>query len=175
MRAQKMKMVDQSGRLFGKFNVIDFSALAMLLLVALGILLVQSGLYRTSGQQVKGESDIEYTIALRNVKTFQPDLFKKGNQLSITIRNQPRGNVLITDSQVTPKKMVVPSGQSYQVINDPIDTNGFDYIVKLRDHAVITGDGYVTNGIKVKIGLPIEVEGFNYRLPAVIADIREVK
>lgn len=171
-------LIDPSGRLFGKLNVIDFTMLFFLFLVAAGILLVQSGFYKTSGQQVKGESDILYTISLHGIKTMRPDLFKKGNALSITIRNQPRGNVLIVDSQMTPKRIIIPMASGspgYQVIADPIEPNSYDYTVHLRDHALITGDGYVTNGIKVKIGLPIDVEGFNYRLPAVISDIQEVK
>jgi hypothetical protein len=55
-------IIDPSGKLFGKVNVIDFGGMALALLVTLGIMAVQSGMYKTSGQVIKGEGDIQYTI-----------------------------------------------------------------------------------------------------------------
>jgi hypothetical protein len=167
--------MDDSGRLFGKINLIDFSALLVLLLAAVGVIAVQSGWHQTSGQVVKGETDIEYTVMLYNLRTLQPDLFKPGKTLSITIRNQPRGEVKIVNASYERKKSAVPlsSGQ-VNVIDDPTQPNAYDYRITLRDHALISHEGYVTEGIKVKIGLPIEVEGFNYRVNGIISDVREV-
>lgn len=167
-------MLDASGRLFGKINILDFSLLIVLFFVAVGIIAVQSGWHKTSGQVIKGETDIEYTVLLRNLKTLQPDLFHPGKKLSITIRNQPRGEVMIVDSKVSPKKLVVPKANGdYNLIDDPADQYGYDYLIRLRDHALISQEGYVTEGIKVKIGLPIEVEGFNYRVTGIIANVVE--
>lgn len=167
--------VDETGRLFGKVNVIDAALMGLLFLVALGIIAVQSGWHQTSGQVVKGEADIRYTVLLRNVKTLSPNLFEVGKTLSMTIRNQPRGKVKIVDVKRTPRKLVVPSGSGFQVIDDPVDLNGYDYLVTVEDHATVTEDGYVTEGVKVKIGSNIDVEGFNYRLSGLIADIQAVK
>jgi hypothetical protein len=166
--------IDQSGKLFGKINIIDFSGLALALLVAIGIIAVQSGMHRTSGQ-IKGEGDIHYTIYIRNLKTLQPDLFVPGKKLSITIRNQPRGEVTIVDAKHTPKRFsyMLPNG-TLKTMEDPADPYGYDYLVTLKDHALFSKDGYVTEGIKVKIGLGIEVEGHDYRVPGAIIDIKEV-
>lgn len=168
-------MIDAQGRLFGRINVFDAATLLMLFLVALGILLVQSGAHVTSGQVVEGKTDIDVTLFLRNVKTLEPQLFKAGESLHITVRNQPRGNVEILNSTVTPKQALVglPNGKA-ALVNDAADPYGYDYLVTIRDHAVVTQDGYVTNGIKVKVGMPIEVEGFSYRLPALVASIQPV-
>lgn len=167
-------LMNSSGQVFGRFNLIDFSALLLALLATLGILLVQSGLYRTSGQVIKGEGDIVYTVYVRNLKSLSPDLFVPGKKLSITIRNQPRGAVQILQAQNTPKRtsFMLPNGQ-LKTLADPADPYGYDSLVTLKDHALFTEDGYVTEGIKVKIGLPIEVEGRNYRVPGVIVDVRE--
>ncbi len=166
--------IDSNGRLFGKVNVIDFSLLATLFLVALGIIAVQSGWHQTSGQVVKGETDILYTVVLRNVQTLKPDLFQPGQKLSMTIRNQPRGSVLITDVKRIPRKMILPNhAGGYQVVDDPLDHHGYDYQITVRDHALITADGYVTEGVKVKIGMSIEVEGFDYRIAGLIANVQE--
>jgi hypothetical protein len=167
-------IIDPSGRLFGKINIIDFGGLALALLVTLGIMAVQSGMYKTSGQVIKGEGDIQYTIYIRNLKTMQPELFVPGKKLSITIRNQPRGEVSIVSVKQTPKhsSFMLPSGE-LKTVTDPADPLGNDYLVTLRDHALFTQDGYVTEGIKVKIGLNIEVEGKNYRVPGMIIGVEE--
>lgn len=166
--------MDEHGKLFGKVNVIDFGLLGALFLVAIGIIAVQSGWHQTSGQVIKGEADIHYTVLLRNFKTLQPDLFEPGKTLSITIRNQPRGHVRILDVQRTPKQLAVPTlTGKVNVVDDPADAYGYDYLIRLQDHALVTQDGYVTEGVKVKIGMPIEVEGFNFRVNGIIADVQE--
>lgn len=167
-------LINQSGQLFGRINLIDFLGLALALLVAVGIIAVQSGMYRTSGQVIKGEGDIQYTILIRNLKTLQPDLFVPGKKLSITIRNQPRGEVPIVsvDRHAKRTSYMLPSGE-LKTVEDPADPNGYDYLVTLKDHATFTNDGYVTEGIKVKIGLSIEVEGKNYRVPGIIVAVNE--
>lgn len=167
--------INQSGQLFGKINIIDFMGLALCLLISLGLIAVQSGWHQTSGQMIQGEGDIQYTILIRNLKTLQPDLFKSGQKLSITIRNQPRGEVQITDVKATPRKtsFMGPDGK-LRTVEDPADPYGYDYLITLRDHAIFSKEGYVTAGIKVKIGLSIEVEGKNYRMPGTIVDVREL-
>lgn len=169
-----MMFMNQSGQLFGRINVIDFLGFGLAGLATLGILLVQSGFYQTSGQVIKGEGDIQYTVYIRNLKTLQPNLFVPGKKLSITIRNQPRGAVAITHVQQTPKRssFMLPNG-TLKTLTDPADPYGYDYLVTLKDHALFTEDGYVTEGIKVKMGLNIEVEGKNYRVPGMIVDVRE--
>lgn len=164
--------IDQSGKLFGKINIIDFGGVALALLAAVGIMAVQSGMYQTSGQMIRGEGDIHYTVYIRNLKTMQPELFAPGKKLSITIRNQPRGEVMIVDVKKKPKQssFMLPNG-SLKTVEDPADPYGYDYLITLKDHALFSKDGYVTEGIKVKIGLGIEVEGQNYRVPGAIVDI----
>ena len=161
--------IDDSGRLFGKVNVIDFGFLAVVLLAAVGLLAVQSGWHKTSGQMIQGEADIHYTFQLRNVKTLHPnDMFKPGDSLSMTIRNQPRGSVQITDVKMNPKHILIGNGQ---LVPDTSDPNGYDYLVTVKDHATVTSDGYVTEGVKVKTGMSIDVESPNYRLSGIIIDV----
>lgn len=169
-------IIDPSGKLFGKINIIDFGGIALALMATLGIMAVQSGMYQTSGQVIKGEGDIHYTIYIRNLKTLQPALFVPGKKLSITIRNQPRGEVLIESVKQTPRRTsyMLPNG-TLKTMEDPADPFGNDYLVTLKDHALFTNDGYVTEGIKVKIGLNIEVEGKNYRVPGMIIDVAEAQ
>jgi hypothetical protein len=162
-------------KVMARLNGVDWVIMSTVFLAVLGILAVQSGWHKTSGEAIKGETDIQYTVLLRNLKTLEPKLFVPGENLSITIRNHPRGKVKIVESQFNPKKLVVPMADGgYKLIDDPADTNGYDYLVTLKDHALVGEEGYVTEGIKVKIGLPIEVEGFNYRVNGVIVSVKDL-
>jgi len=165
-----------TGAWLKRFNAVDIALMSVLVLVAVGIIVVQSGLHQTSSQVVDGEADIEYTVMLRNIKTLNPNgLFKMGQELALTIRNQPRGKVEVVALRQKPKQIVVtkPDG-NLLVIPDPDDWLGFDYLVKFRDHAKLTDDGYVANGIKIKTGMKITVEGFDFQLPGVIVDVGRV-
>ena len=48
----------------------------------------------------------------------------------------------------------------------------YDAVVTLIDDAKITKDGAVVGGNKIKIGLPIVLEGFNYRLGGTISNVQ---
>ncbi len=158
---------------FRRFNWVDVALVAVLVLVAVGIIGVQSGLYQTSSEVIEGEADIEYTVMLRNVKTLNPNaLFKRGQQLALTIRNQPRGKVEVVALRQKPKQTLVPKGDgTFALIQDPDDWFGFDYLVKFKDHATLTSEGYVANGIKIKTGMRILVEGFDFQFPGVIVAV----
>jgi Domain of unknown function (DUF4330) len=157
-----------------RWNPIDTGVTVTALCVALGITASQLGWHKTSGQVIKGETDIHYQIVIRNLKTLRPDILQAGKTLSITIRNQPRGDVKIVDVKHNVKRTLLQTpgkGAGFSVIDDPVDNYGHDFLVTLRDHAQITEDGYVTEGIKVKIGLPIEIEGFDYRVNGSIVNV----
>jgi len=159
---------------WSKINWLDAATVGLIALASLGIIAVQAGWHQTSGKMITGQGDVEYTILIRNLKTLQPKLFTPGEKLSITIRNQPRGEVAITQVKDTARKASFMSpGGSLKTMEDPADPYGHDYLVTLRDHALFSPEGYVVEGIKVKIGLAIEVEGFNYRVPGVIVDVHE--
>ncbi len=169
-------MLNSSGKLFGKINVIDFSLAFFLVLVALGLIAVQSGFHRTSGQMIEGETDLEYVVFLRHVQALDPQgIFKAGEKVSISIRNRPRGKVEILEVLYKPEQLILPTDKGkYQVLTDPTAPNSYDFLLKLKDHALITKDSYVTNGVKVKTGMKLTLEGFNFRLPGIISDVRKV-
>jgi hypothetical protein len=167
-----------TNRLLPRFNPIDMGVLLTGLCVALGITASQLGWHKTSGQMITGETDIRYQIVVRNLKTLRPSILQAGKTLSITIRNQPRGDVRITEVKHMVKRTLLQTpghGPGYQVIDDPVDLYGHDYLVTVQDHALVTKDGFVTEGIKVKIGLPIEIEGFDYRVNGSIVDVNVVE
>ncbi len=169
-------MLDSSGKLFGKINVIDFSLVFFLVLIALGIIAVQSSLHQTSGQIIEDETDIQYVVYLRHVQAIAPqELFKVGEKISISIRNRPRGKVELLEVLYKPEQIILPTDKGkFQILADPTSPNSYDFLLKLKDHAVVTKDSYVTNGVKVKTGMKLTLEGFNFRLPGIISDVRKI-
>lgn len=171
-----MAILDKSGKLFGRINIIDFVFGLSVLLGVLGVFLVQSGLHVTSGQVVEGETDILIAVQIPKLTTLDPKLFVPGEKTAITIRNQPRGDVLIDKVETAPTKMTVfSSAGEALLIDDLAMANSFDNTLWLRDHAKITKDGYVTEGVKVKVGLPIELEGFKYRVYGKIVNVKALQ
>ena len=73
------------------------------------------------------------------------------------------------------RKAMVPSinpKKPYLLVNDDTSPYQYDYLVKVVDLAKITKDGdAVVGGNKVKIGLPITLEGAKYKLNGVISNI----
>ena len=61
--------------------------------------------------------------------------------------------------------------QPFAIIDDPVQPFQYDLIVSLKDNAKITDDGAVVGGNKIKIGMPIVLEGFNYRLGGTVSNV----
>lgn len=165
-------LLDEQGRLFGKWNLIDTLVGVTLVLVAAGVVAVQSGWHRTSGQMVSGETDLELTVQLFNVRMQRTDMFEPGKPVALTVRNRPRGNVTLLASQVERRKALAPKGGGYELVDDPTMSSAYDVTLRLKDHALVTPDGYVSSGVKIKIGMPIDIEGFDYRMSGFMTDIR---
>lgn len=147
-----------------RWNWLDTGIVALLGLSLLGVVLVQSGQHQTSAERIEGETDVLMTVWIHNTTLQMPHLFKAGEDATLTIRNQPRGTLKIVSATEKQRQIVVPQAQGYQLVDDPTMPDTRDYWITLQDKALVTTDGYVSNGIKLKAGLPIEIEGFAYRL-----------
>ncbi len=166
--------IDPQGRLWGRLSVVDMALGGFLLLLALGILAVQSGIQTTSGAVVEGETDLTYTVLLRHVSVLHPErLFKPGSSVNMMIRNQPRGKVPVVSATFQPVRHVVPKADgSFVMIPDPRLPDTYDFRVTLSDHALQTANGYVAHGIKLKTGMKLLLEGRAYQVPGVMIDIQ---
>ena len=62
------------------------------------------------------------------------------------------------------------------VVTDPAHPWQFDFVVTLEDTVKFTNEGeYVVGGNKLKVGLPIVLEGKDYRFNGVISSILSVE
>jgi ribosomal protein S1 len=168
-----MPLLDTNGRLFGKFNVLDAGLVLLLAIGALGVFLVQSNLHATSKAMVQGETDIDIRVMF-TLRSEDAQLLKAGEMTNITIRNQPRGEVKILDVQKAPVQVMLAVNGKPTAVTDTTEKNVQSYWVTLRDHATITKEGYVAEGVKIKVGVPVDLEGFKYFVHGGIVDVRPV-
>ena len=65
-------------------------------------------------------------------------------------------------------------GKKFVTVDDASMPGIYDALVTLNDTAKITKDGAVVGGNKIKIGLPITIEGKDYRFAGVVSDLKVV-
>lgn len=174
--SNKLGWLDSEGRVFGKINIVDAAVGLLLVLAIVGVVLIKSKGHITASHVAKADVDIKVYVQVSSLKTMKKDLFKPGETTSITIRNQPRGDVRIDTVKTEPYQVTLMGAGGRPVsVPDTSEPNSMNYYLTLLDHATETPDGYVTEGVKVKVGLPIELEGFDYRVTGKIVDVKAIK
>ncbi|MGH1396478.1 MAG: DUF4330 domain-containing protein [Trichormus sp.] len=173
-----MTILDSKGRLFGKINILDLFAGLVILLVIIGIF-VFPGTGGSIAQVGAKKTPIEVDLVVRGLNVRDPQQlseqgFKTGGKTKVIIRNQPYGEIGIKSVQVLPRTLTVgqPDG-SVKELPDPRSNNfSTDMLLTLEGQAEVTKDGPVLGNSKVKIGMPFELEGFNYNFNASVIDVR---
>lgn len=173
-----MAMLDSKGRLFGKVSILDLGAALVILLVLVGIFFFPgtSGSVAQVGVTTK---PVEVDLVVRGLNVRDPERlfnegFRKGGKTNVIIRNQPHGQIDIKSINMLPRTMLVPQPDgSLKEIPDP-RSNQFstDMLLTLGGKAQITESGPVIGNSKLKIGTPVELEGFNYNFNASVIDVR---
>lgn len=174
-----MSILDSKGRLFGKVSILDLGAASVILLVVVGIFFFPgSGSVAQVGTTTK---PIEVDLLVRGLNLRNPQALlsspqglKAGEKANIIIRNQPHGNLEIKSVKSLPRTALVPQPDgSVKALVDPrTDQYSTDMLLTVGGKAQITDNGPVLGNSKLKIGIPIELEGFNYDFNAIVIDVR---
>jgi hypothetical protein len=172
-----MRILDSRGRLFGKISILDLGALCVILLAIVGIFFFPG----TNGSvaQVKETKPVEVDLLIRGLSVGDPDglikKFQADKKANIVIRNQPHGQVDIKKVEELPKTILAtqPDG-SVKELPDPRDKSSYslDMIMTIGGQAQITKDGVVLGNEKIKIGVPVRLEGFEYEFNASVIGVR---
>lgn len=172
-----MTILDSKGRLFGKVSILDLGAALVILLVLVGIFFYPgTGSVAQVGVTTK---PVEVDLIVRGLNVRDPQQlfnqgFREGGKTNIIIRNQPHGEIGIKSVKQLPRTLVLPQPDgSAKELPDP-RSNQFstDLLLTLGGNAEITDTGAVIGNSKLKIGTPIELEGFNYDFNATVIDVR---
>ncbi|MBD2181827.1 DUF4330 domain-containing protein [Planktothrix sp. FACHB-1355] len=171
------KILDSQGRLLGKLSILDVGAAIVILLVIVGIFFFPG----TSGSVAQlgvATRPVEVDVVVRGLSIRNPQelikQFQTKKKTNIIIRNQPYGQVDIKAVKELPRTVVVPQPDgSVKALPDPRkDTFSTDMVITLTGKAQITNNGPVLGNNKIKVGMPIELEGFDYDFNSSVIDVR---
>lgn len=151
--------------------------IAVIAVVAIGAL-AYLGKNKFAKSPVEATKKIAFQVMMKSVSVTdtQPP-FKIGDESFITIRNVPYTKLEIIDVAFQPKKTMLPVNDAQQpfiVVDDYSQPYQYDFVVSLIDDAKITKDGPVVGGNKIKIGMPIVLEGFNYRIGGTVSNVQVI-
>lgn len=153
-------------------HVIIVVIIAIIVIGALAYL----GKNKFSKSPVEATKKIAFQVMMKSVSVTdtQPP-FKIGDESFITIRNVPYTKLEIIDVAFQPKKTMIPvnnAKQPFIIADDYSQPYQYDFVVSLIDDAKITKDGPIVGGNKIKIGMPIVLEGFNYRISGTVSNVQ---
>lgn len=172
-----MKILDTQGRIFGKFSILDLGAALVILLVIVGIFFFPgtSGSLAQVGVPTK---PVEVDVVVRGLSIRQPQNlmkeFQTKKKTNVIIRNQPYGQVDVKAVRELPRTIIVPQPDgTAKAVPDPRQDNfSTDMLITLTGKAQITKNGPVLGNSKLKVGTPVELEGFDYNFNASVIDVR---
>ena len=159
-----------------KLKLTDFIIIGIIfVLVVIGTLAVFKK-KNFANLPIEKETKINFEVFFRGVTisdTVAP--FKAGEDAFITIRNVPYTKLKIVAMDGRPRMTILPAKnkEGFVITQDVSMPNMYDLIVKLEDTAKKTPDGYVAGGNKIKMGIPVVIEGEKYKYTGVISNVYE--
>ena len=130
---------------------------------------------QTADKQIEATSKITFQVFIRGVTLTGSEIPLKADEKTfISIRNVPYSDLDILNVKAERKKVVLPtmSNKKFLVVEDVSQANMYDITVTLTDTAKITKDGAVVGGNKIKMGLPITLEGKDYKFNGTVSDLK---
>ena len=162
--------------IFGKFNIIDIVIVIGVIAALIVGVYTMKHFRQTADKQIEATSPITFQVFLRGVTVTGEEFpINKGDRTFITIRNVPYTELNVIDITSNPRQTALATSKNekqYILVNDPTQTAVYDAIVTITDTAKITKDGAVVGGNKIKMGLPVTLEGENYKFNGTISDVR---
>ena len=158
-----------------KIKPIDFIIIAGIIIALIVGFLTFTHVRQTADKRIEATSKIRFQVYVRGVTLTGNDIpMHKDETTFISIRNVPYTDLNIVDVKADRKKIVLPTFNNKKVIvvEDVSQASLYDVIITLEDTAKITKDGAVVGGNKIKIGLPITLEGDDYKLTGIVSSIQ---
>lgn len=160
-----------------KLKLTDYIIILLLIILAIvgGLSVFKKKNF--SNLPIEKETLIHFDVFFRGITlTSMQEPFKKDDNAFITIRNVPYTKLKIVDTIGQPRMMAIPSNnkEGFIVKQDVSVPNLFDFVVRLEDKAKKTPDGYVAGGNKIKMGIPVVIEGETYKYTGTISNVVEI-
>ena len=163
---------------FKKIKKLDIIILICIILIGTFAYFAKFNTHKIGKNPVQREQKVAIQVFFKNLIISDNKIpFKISEKAFITIRNVPYTSLNIVNVNYDEKKAIIPtrSKQGYMVVPDVTLPLQFDFLVTLEDTVKVSQEGeYVVGGNKLKIGLPIVLEGKDYRFNGVISSIKEI-
>lgn len=155
-----------------KFSFVDLIIVAGVVIALIIGVVTAKHFRQTADKQIEATSPITFQVFLRGVTVTGTEFpIKAEDKTFITIRNVPYTELNVIGVSSQPRMTFAPATRNL-LVPDPAQPSIFDAIVTITDVAKITKDGAVVGGNKVKMGLPITLEGETYKFNGTISDVR---
>jgi hypothetical protein len=175
-----MKLIDSKGRLFGKVNILDLGAIAVIILVLIGIFVVPgpTGSVAQVGNSTPDTIEVNLLVRGLSIKNA-PEFIKslKDTNVSIIVRNEKAGALTIKSVEELPNYALAnqPDGTVKAVLDPrPIVVYSTDMILTMDGKGQMTNDGAILANQKVKIGSVLELDGSNYNFRGSVIDVQKL-
>jgi len=159
-----------------KFRIVDLVILLAVVLAIVVGFLTYKHLRQTADKQIESTQKIAFQVFLRGVTiTSGSSPILPGSDTFLSIRNVPYTDLKVIDVKIDTKKTVVPTPNAkepFTLIQDYSQMFMYDIVVTVIDTAKITKDGAVVGGNKIKIGLPITLEGPDYKFNGTVSNVQ---
>lgn len=153
-------------------RIVDIIIVVGLLLVAFVGFMTAKNMRQTASKQIEATSNIEFDVFLRSVTMTSDECpIQKGDKTFISIRNVPYSDLEVVSVKFAQKKTMLSTKKGVVAVVDEGQDNMYDIIVRVKDVAQITKDGAVVGGNKIKMGLPITLEGKLYKFTGSVSDL----
>ena len=155
-----------------KFSIVDLIIVAGVIIAMLVGVCTAKHFRQTADKQIEATSPITFQVFLRGVTVTGEEFpIKVSDKTFITIRNVPYTELEVLGVKSEPRKTFSPASKNV-LVPDPAQPAIYDAVVTISDTAKITKDGAVVGGNKIKMGLPVTLEGEKYRFNGTISDVR---
>lgn len=167
--------MEKLSEILKKFKPVDFIIIAGVILALIVGFATYKNFRQTAEKQIEASSKISFQVFIRGVTLTGNEIpLKSKDKTFISIRNVPYSDLDILDVKAERKKVVLPilNSKKVMVVEDVSQANMYDITVTLTDTAKITKDGAVVGGNKIKMGLPITLEGRDYKFTGTVSDLK---
>lgn len=158
-----------------KIRPVDFIIITGIVLAIIVGFFTFTHVRQTADKRIEATSKIRFQVYVRSVTLTGVEIpMKKDEKTFISIRNVPYSDLDIVDVKAERKKIVLPTFNNKRVVvvEDVSQSSLYDIIVTLEDTAKITKDGAVVGGNKIKMGLPITLEGEDYKFSGIVSNLQ---
>lgn len=161
-----------------KIGIIDIIILLAVLAALFVGYLTYMHFRQTASAQVEKTGKIAFQVYLRGVTiTSGVSPIMPADTTFITIRNVPYSDLKVVDVRIDSKKVSLPAPGQYPpviIAEDYSQMFMYDIVVTVIDTAKFTKDGAVVGGNKIKIGMPITLEGKDYKFNGTVSNVQMI-